>query len=334
MRGKEPAVARSARQKLKILYVKDLLENESDSTSPLGMEEIIKHLEKQGISAERKSIYDDLDALRDYGMQIVYQKKNPKGYYLKKRHFETAELKLLIDAVEVSKFITEKKTVQLIEKLSAFGARNKRRLFKRQVFVRDRIKSMNESIYHNVDRIHEAISQNRRITFSYYSYDVKKNRILRRDGKRYDISPAILSWSDENYYLIAYDHEAEMIKHYRVDKMNDIQVEQTQRLGLDVIENIDVVHYTQRNFSMFSGEEIYVTISFANELAGVVIDRFGKNITFFPSGEGCFEARVKVALSPFFLGWIAALGDQAVILRPQEAVDAMKELLHKVQENY
>ncbi len=327
-------MAKFARQKQKILYVKELLEKESDSQSPLSMEEILDYLDSQGISAERKSIYDDLDALRDFGLEIVYQKRSPKGYYLKSRPFETAELKLLIDAVEASKFITEKKTMELIEKLSAFGARNKRRLIKRQVFVRDRIKSMNESIYHNVDRIHEAISCNRRITFSYFSYDVTKKKILRRDGKRYDISPAILCWSDENYYLIAYDHEAEMIKHYRVDKMTDITVEETPRLGQDVIASIDVPNYTQRNFSMFSGEEIYVTIEFANDLAGVVIDRFGKNIHFFPSREGFFEARVKVALSPFFLGWITALGEKARIVRPEEAVHEMKELLKTVIKNY
>jgi len=327
-------VAKSAGQKQKILYVKELLERRGDRQSPLSMEMILSYLENRGISAERKSIYDDIDALRDFGMDIVYQKKHPRGYYLNNRPFETAELKLLIDAVEASKFITQKKTMELIEKLSAFGDGQRQRLFKRQVYVRDRIKSMNESIYHNVDRIHEAISQNKRISFYYFAYDVKKKRILRRGGTRYDISPAVLSWSNENYYLIAYDHEAEMIKHYRVDKMSDIRVEESTRLGLEIIENIDIANYTQKYFSMFSGEEISVTLEFANELAGVVLDRFGLNIHFFPAGENSFEARVKVALSPFFLGWIAAFGKQAKIVRPQEAVDAMKNMLDTARNNY
>lgn len=325
---------RSPRQKQKILYLKELLEKESDVHTPLRMEDILSYLSEQGISAERKSIYTDFEALRDMGMDIVYSKKEPRGYYLKNRPFETAELKILIDSVESSKFITQKKTYELIEKLSAFETRNQLRLLKRQVYVHERIKSMNESIYHNVDRIHEAISKDQRITFEYFSYDIKKQKILRKGGARYDVSPVVLCLSGENYYLIAYDHKAEMIKHYRVDKMLRILLSKEKRLGKEVFEKIDIASYSQKYFSMYSGEEVSVTLRFSNELAGVVIDRFGKNLSFFPAGDEHFETRIKVALSPFFFGWIAALGDKAVILRPQEAIDGMKEMIQTVNKLY
>ncbi|MBE5781611.1 MAG: WYL domain-containing protein [Clostridiales bacterium] len=327
-------MAKSYNQKLKILYLMQMLLERSDEEHPLTMEEIIAGLNANGISAERKSIYDDMEALRLYGLDVCYTRGKTTGYYIGSRTFELPELKLLIDSVQSSKFITEKKTFSLIKKLVSLGSIHEGQLLRRQVFVRNRIKSMNESIYYNVDHIHGAIASDKQITFYYFEYDVNKQKRFRKDGQRYCVSPFALSWDDENYYLIAFDAEAGILKHYRVDKMSDIRLTEQERLGKDTFRNLDMALYTKRTFAMFGGEETMVTIRFCNNLIGVVMDKFGKDIMIHKVDEEHFSVTAPVMVSPQFYAWVFGLGSGAVITAPKSVADGMEQMLKDAASQY
>lgn len=312
-----------------------IFQEQTDETHPISMSEILSQMEAYGVSAERKSIYSDLEALRLFGMDIIKEQKNRNSYYyLGSRQFELPELKLLVDAVQASKFITEKKSNQLIKKLESLTGKYEAMKLQRQVVVADRIKTMNESIYYNVDAIHNAISENEQITFHYFQWNVKKEMELKREGELYLVSPWALTWTEENYYLIAYDAKQEMIKHFRVDKMLHIEQNGQMRLGREYFERFDLAAYQKKMFGMFGGKEEKVKLRFANELAGVVIDRFGKEITLKKEDEGHFIIHVDVAVSRQFLAWVIGLGENAQILAPKTVCNRMKEEIKKLKEQY
>ena len=234
------------------------------------------------------------------------------------RTFELPELKLLVDAVQSSKFITAKKSNELIRKLEELASVHEAKALQRQVFVGNRIKTMNESIYYNVDKIHQAISQNRLIRFHYYEWTPQKEMHLRRDGKAYEISPWGLTWDDENYYMVGYDGDAEMIKHFRVDKILDIVITDQPRSGKERFEKFDLANYAKKVFGMFSGEERTVKMRCENALAGAMIDRFGRDVMMHPVDEKYFSVSAAVNVSPQFFGWLAALGRGVVIESPED----------------
>jgi predicted DNA-binding transcriptional regulator YafY len=325
---------RSQGQKLKLLYLMKILEEKTDDQHALTVGELIEALGRYDIAAERKSIYDDIEALRLFGLDIETVRSKTTGYYLAGRTFELPELKLLVDSVQSSKFITHKKSMTLIKKIESLCSAYEAQSLSRQVFVAGRIKTMNESIYYNVDNIHTGIGDNRKISFQYFEYAITKEKVLRRDGERYVVSPFALTWDNENYYLIAYDSDASRIKHYRVDKMTDIQITPERRDGLEHFKNLDVAVYSKKLFSMFSGEEETVRIEFTNRLIGVVIDRFGKDVAVVPSDDEHFIARVGVAVSPQFLAWIAGFGNEARVLSPDSVVDSIRKLAWDVASMY
>ena len=266
---------RTANQKTKLLYVMEALLRESDEEHPLSMEDLLRYLSEKGIRAERKSVYSDIETLQAFGLDIHGTRGRTAGYYVGERDFELPEIKLLIDSVQSSKFITERKTMQLIRKLAGLMSVHEAALMKRQLYVKNRIKSMNESIYYNVDAIHQAIAEDRQIEFRYCSYTVTKEKKFRRNGRPYRVSPLALSWAEENYYLIAYEAEAGKIKHFRVDKMDGIRVTEMFRQGKGLLPEKEMGEYARKNFSMFGGEEQVVTMRFSNRMIGVVIDTFG-----------------------------------------------------------
>ncbi len=325
-------MAKTPNQKLRLLYVKELLERQTDEEHAATSSDIINYLEKKGISAERKAIYDDIEALRLYGLDIIASKKG--GYYLGSRDFELAELKLLADSVQASKFITRKKSDSLIAKIEKLAGDNQAAQLHRQVYVVKRIKSMNESIYYNVDRLHKAIAVDRKISFLYFDYNVYKNRVYRKGGKRYSVSPYALIWDNENYYLVAFDDAEDKLKHYRVDKMAEIRLERNKREGAEAFKAVDMSSYADRIFGMFTGRERLVKIEFAERLAHAVIDRFGKEAVLVPKPEGCFSVTVSVAVSPQFFAWVFGFGAEARIAWPEDVAAQMKEYTKKVLELY
>lgn len=322
-------------QKLRLLYLAKILLEKTDEKHSLTMPEIISELAGYGISVERKTIYSDVEDLRLFGIDVIGEKVGNKfNYYVANREFELVELKLLVDSVQAAKFITIKKSSELIRKLEHLASEEEAKQLQRQVYVSGRIKTSNESIYYNVDKIQTAIGANRKITFQYFQWNVKKEQELRHDGKRYCISPWALVCESENYYLIGYDEEAQRIKHYRVDKMLKISLIKQKREGKAEFEKRDMAVYTKKIFGMFDGEEQRVRIQFENNLAGVVIDRFGKEVNILPVDYTHFEINVNVAVSNQFFGWLISLGPGAKIVGPESVVEQMKEIVKNLTELY
>ena len=325
---------KSANQKLKLLYIARLLMRKSDENHLISTAQIIEELDSEGISAERKSIYDDIEALRFFGFDIIQVKGRNGGYYLGERDFELPELKLLVDSVQSSKFITQNKTYDLIRKIESLASVYDGQLLQRQVYIQNRVKSMNESVYYAVDAISDAITQNRQITYKYFEFNIKKERVYRHDGQLYKVSPFALVWDNENYYMIAWDSVAEKMKHYRVDKMYGVDMTDEKREGTAAFEKTDMSAYTKSVFGMFGGQEEKVKIRFANRLAGVVIDRFGKDTTIIKDGDEHFTVNVDVVISDQFLAWIFAFGTQAEIISPESVRETMKKHAESVCELY
>lgn len=328
-------MAKGANQKLKIVYLMKILLEKTDESHRITMPEIIHALENYGISAERKSIYSDIESLRTYGLDIIgEQEGNVFHYYIGNRQFELAELKLLVDSVQAAKFITEKKSHELIKKIESFGSKYEAQQLQRQVYVSGRIKTMNESIYYNVDLIHNAIGENSQIKFQYFQWNVDKKMELRKDGAYYVVSPWALSWDHENYYLIAFDSEANKIKHYRVDKMLHIDKTGEMREGKNHFKQFDIATYAKKMFGMFGGKEELVKIECHNSLAGVMIDRFGKDVAMMKKDAEHFTVNVRVEVSKQFLGWVMALGEGAKIVEPECVVTQLKEEIDRLVKQY
>lgn len=327
-------MARSEKQKLKLLYIVQFLLERTDEEHAVTTQEIIAYLDANDISAERKSIYADIEQLIDFGMDIIKVKERPGGYYLASRQFELAELKLLVDAVQASKFITPKKSGELIGKLESLCSKAQARQLHRQVVVTNRTKAANENIYYNVDMIYNAIGENSKIRFQYFEWSVNKEMKLRRDGEFYEVSPWLLSWDDENYYLIAYDDRSKEIRHYRVDKMLKLGLLSTPREGKEEFEDFDIAGYSKKTFGMFAGKEETVTLCCASNLTGVIIDRFGKEVAMRRLDDAHIRARVDVAVSRQFFGWVTGLGAAVQIESPERVVNAYKEYLREILESY
>lgn len=304
-------------QKLKLLYLMRYLLRESDENHPVTVAQMIAELDRLGVPAERKSVYDDLEALRLYGLDVVQQRGQTTGYYVGGRDFELPELKLLVDSIQSSKFITEKKTLALIRKLEGLASVHDAQLLERQLYVRGRVKSMNESVYYNVDEISGAITQDRAIRFRYYEITPDKQRQARRGGAFYTVSPYALLWDDENYYLLAWEASSASLRHYRVDKMAEIRALEQPREGKEAFLALDMSQYTQRVFGMFSGQPRRVKLRFMNHLAGAVVDRFGRDVMLVRDGEEHFTVSVEVAVSPQFFAWVFGFGTEAEILAPE-----------------
>ena len=323
------------KQKLKLLYLIKIFTEDTDDQHALTLPQIVEKLDAYGVSAERKTLYQDFELLRDFGFDIIGQQARRNFYYhMGNRRFELPELKLLVDSVQSAKFITDKKSNALIKKLEGMVSKYEARKLQRQVIISGRIKAMNESIYYNVDKLHEAIGTDRQIRFKYFRWNINKEMELRKDGAWYQVSPWALMWDDENYYLVGYDAEDGKIKHYRVDKMWRISVADRKREGKEQFRAFNMPRYTKSLFGMFGGEEVKVTLEAENGMVGILLDRFGKDIPVKPVDADHFRTSVVVAVSSQFLGWIMALGDGVKIIGPDKVVARMKEEIRLISQMY
>lgn len=312
-------MSKGINQKLKQLYILRILYEESDENHPISTALLIDKLSSFGIGAERKSIYDDIASLNDFGFDIcINHSRTQGGYYIGTRQFELSELKLLVDSVLASRFISLKKSRELLDKLEKTLSVNDRNALKRSVYVTNRVKTDNDSIYYVINDIYSAMQENRKISFLYMDWSINKKKVARKDAQRYVISPFALTIKDENYYLIAYDEDPGMIKHYRVDKIKDVHFEKESRSGNDLFRVFDVAGYTDKSFGMFSGDEETVTLRFKENFCGVIFDRFGTDIFVKPDTDGYATARVNVNVSKQFFGWISSLGKEVQITGPSK----------------
>ncbi len=320
-------MSKSSNQKTKLLHLSRILLRHSDEDHPLTVAQLIEELARQDIKAERKSIYDDLEALRLFGLDIQCRKGKSPGWFVGERDFQLPEVKLLMDAVQSSRFITQKKSDVLIRKLEGLASTHQAGQLQRQVYVSGRIKVMNESIYYNVDKLHAAIAGQKAITFKYFDYDIARQKVLRQEGKRYMVSPYGLIWNSENYYLVAFDHSHQELRHYRVDKMTEIVITGLDREGMEQYSNFQLAEYGQKHFGMYSGPELTVTLRGRREKASLVWDRFGQDIIMVPDGDDHFTVTLPVVISPQFFGWLLGLDGSVVLTAPKEAVSAYRRRL-------
>ena len=324
-------MAKGTNQKLKMLFLAKLFTEQTDEQHGVTISDIIDYLSANDINADRKTLYLDIEELRHFGLDIIGEKHGKSFiYYLGSHDFELPELKLLVDSVQAARFITEKKSQTLIKKLEALTSRYEALKLNREVITAGRVKAMNESIYYNVDKLHDAIGSDSAISFQYFQWNVKKEAELRHGGASYSVSPWALLCDSENYYLIGYDNNAGAIKHYRVDKMLNISLTGEKRSGKADFDKINLSTYTSQVFRMFSGETAHITVEAEDHLAGVLIDRLGKDIIMYSIGNGRFRASFNVALSGQFIGWIISLGSGIRIISPDSAVDMMKATLKEL----
>ena len=323
---------KSDNQKLKIFDILDYLQKNSHENHPVRASDLIAMLDRQhNISCDRKTVYSDIAALQDYGIDIISLPGKNGGYYIASRNFELPELKLLIDAVQSSRYLTEKKSKELIEKLLTQCNEQDAKLMKRNVLVSGRVKSMNETIYYSVDTIQEAISQNKQITFRYFDWDFGGKRKFRE--KAYVASPYGLCQDNENCYLLAFS-DRHGITSYRVDRMMDISLLESPRTPCPELTGKALHDHANRLFQMYSGDAVDVKLQFHNSLINVVVDRFGKDIMLIPDGSEHFNFTVRVAVSPMFLSWVMGFGAKAKILYPQSVADELCQLCKEAMNQY
>ena len=320
--------------KARILYIMQELTENTDEHNRASMEALLRMLARNDISADRKTIYGDIDKLQTWGMDILYSREKPAGYYLASRDFELPEVKLLVDAVQSSKFITEKKSRELIKKLEKLTSAGEAKQIQRQVNIAGRAKTRNEDIYYNVDKISDAILKNRKIRFAYYKWSLDMELVQRNNGKPFEISPWALTWDDENYYMIGYDKRTDSVKHYRVDKMQQIDIMRSVRSGEQAFKNFDITKFAKSTFGMFGGKIETVVLECNNRLIGPIIDRFGKDIIIQRTDEAHFRFCHQVAVSGQFFGWLLGLGSGIKIVSPKSVIDEYKGILESAMNLY
>lgn len=317
-------------QKLKILYILKILWEYTDEEHGLTLAEISEKLALYGIEAERKSLYDDFEMLNHFGLEVVKSNDGHRVLYsLITRNFSVGELKLLVDAVQSSRFLTRKRSEELTEKLTTLLSVYDARALERQVQVTGRVKMMNENIFISIDRIHSAISQNHPIAFDYMEWNDKRELTIRADGSKKHISPLALVWDNEFYYLVAYDPAKEDLRHYRVDKMQRVEIEDGGREGFNLFEDSEIETYVEQRFSMFAGERQAVTVSCTRAFLGPFIERFGDDL-HIRKNKDRYLLHFHVAVTDVFFGWIAGLSDDVRIVSPQSVVDAMAVFADKL----
>ena len=324
-------MAKSERQKLKLLYILKILWDETDEFHPISTQKLIERLEKYDIKAERKTIYRDMDDLREFGLDIGFNaNKSNGGYYMEQRLFELPELKILVDMVQASRFLTQKKSRSMIEKLEGLTNKHQSKELARSVYVSGRAKSQNETMYYLVDKLHQAMNGDYAVTFQYFEYSVDKELVYKKQGALYHVSPYYLTFANENYYLIGTDDRLGTIRHYRVDRMKHLEVAALPRENKKLFENFDISKYSNGVFGMYGGETKRVTLIFSNELVNVVIDRFGRDVNIHKNDENTFKCICEVTTSQQFFGWLAGFGVKASIESPKEVRREYHEFIGQI----
>lgn len=326
-------MARGENQKLKLLYLKQFFEEKTDEQHPAVMADILKYLKEHEVEAERKSIGSDLDALEQFGMDVRdVDKLRNKKYFLKERDFKPSEVKMILDSVASSKFLSENKSRELMKKLGTLVNEHHRHVLNRQVKVAGRVKSMNENATTALDHIHAAIAADKTVRFKYFHYNLNKEREYTRNGEYYEVSPWIVLYDNSYYYLLAYSDND--IRTFRADRMASVHAGSNKRQGKELFESFDLGKYMKSTFGMFNGKEEKVEMVFHNSLVDTVIDKFGKEVWLSPVDNYHFKITVPVAVSPQFFGWIFGLGGKATIVSPKSVVDKMKKMIAEIDQRY
>ena len=327
-------MARSSKQKLKPLYIAKILFEQTDENNTMNAQRIIEALSRYDIPADRKSIYDDIESLRTFGYDIILIPGKGGGYYIASREFELPELKLLVDAVESSRLITSKKSRELIKKLSKLTSNAQAKHLNRQVHLSHRSKALNEAVYYNIDAIHSAINSGNQISFKYFNYNIRKNRIYRHNEKVYIRTPVAMCWNEDKYYLITYSSKHENpFASYRVDRMVNVEILEVTAEKYNK-RTFNVSDYIKQHFGMFSGDIVKAKLSFDESLVSVVLDYFGSDVHLIDTGDGRFTVNADVSGSNVFFGWICQFGDKAEILEPKSFRNSINNFIKIISSIY
>lgn len=323
-------------QRLKLLYLKQILEEYTDADHGITMDRILELLSMRGVKAERKSVYDDIDTLiNDLGMDIQKPSGRDFTYRLNSRTFDVAELKLIIDSIQSSKFLSVKSSRHIIKNLSTLCSRHEASQLHRDIILANRVKNSEDLISNNVGNITAAIFAGEQISYKYFDYNIHKKKAYRKNGVLYQASPYALIYTDENYYMLAYTDEHKQVRPYRVDRMEKVKKKDgVAREGKDYFDKIDLAQYQKYTFSMFSDNVMPVTMVFHNRLMNAVIDRFGREVMAMKEDDSHFRITASVAVSPQFYGWVFGLGNLARIIGPEHVRQGMKEMLESVHGRY
>lgn len=323
-------------QRMRLLYLLDILRSQTDREHPMSRIEMQEALAERGIESERKTMYADLDGLAAYGFDIVRVSGRAPKYYLGRRDFSFSELRILVDTVLASRFITRRKTKQLIHKLQNLASRSRQGELRRDLKLDGRIKTMNESIYDAVDTIHGAIQRDACLQFRYSAWVFDSKGITtryRQEGERYQVAPLYLAFDQKNYYLHALDFKDGIEKNFRVDRIHEIRrlvrKRQVQAVSLEQIEQ-----YTRKTFGMFGGHDARVTIRFENSCLNPVVDQFGVEAMIHRVDDEHFELHEMVTISPTFYAWLTMFGDQAQLIAPAKEREAFLLYLKRLSEGY
>jgi len=328
-------MAKQAGQKLKLLYLLDMLREQTDEEHGLSLSQIQTMLQKQmrlEKQPDRKSLYDDFASLEDYGVEVVRDDNNQ--YHLLDREFQLPEVKLLIDSIQASKFLSEAKTRDLIKKLEKQCSHYQAATLHREVIIANRVKTMNNSVHYNVDAIHNAIAENKQISFQYFHHDIAKKKVYSGKGEKVFVSPWAMIYTDDNYYLLAFHTQKQEFRHYRVDRMDKVEKAMYDREGQEAFAKVDMAEYTKYTFSMYRGDMQPVTMRFNNDMVDAVMDRFGRDVLMLKADDRHFEMTAVVSVSPQFFGWVFGLGNKAEIIRPDDVREQMKDALKNAFSKY
>lgn len=322
------------RQKIKLLKLVELLRQETDEFHPLSTNEICNRLGIMGISCERRTLAKDITLLNEQGFEVMWCKVGKeKGYYIEDRSFSVPELKILIDAVQAANFITDKKSSELIDKISALGGSHQADILKSNIVCFNTRKHSNETIYYSVGYLEDALQNQKKVLFRYFDLDEHGKKIYRRDGHRYVVEPVALVFNEDNYYLVIYSAKHDGTANYRVDRMDSVEVldELVSQKALDLRN--EVTGYTERVFKMYGGQPVDIVIEFDDKLIGVVYDKFGERTKMIRTGEHKCVATVKVQISPTFWGWLFQFGKQMRILSPNNLVEEHMNMVRNLVES-
>ena len=327
-------MAKSYHQKMKLLYLMKLFWEETDEQHVVSMKEMIEYLEKKKLRAERKSIYDDIEALKAFGMDIKNRREKPAGYYLDNRMLNMQDCKLIMTAVQSSPWPTGRKAKELVQKTASLCSRWNEPGSERQMYVIDRVKSMNESLYQNLEIFYEAIKRDVQVSFRYMTWKIGHNTQIRKTGKTCLISPWAVCKVGEEYYIIGYEAQKQRIKHYPVIKMAYIKLLEEKREGKESFEKLDLELFYERCFGEPGSPKTRVKFYMENHLLDGIMDQFGKDVWIRPEGDRHFIAIINVDVNERFFGWLSGLGMGARLLEPECVVRQYQEFLQRLLTQY
>lgn len=320
--------------KIRLLKIWEMLQAETDEDHPMGTEEIIARLAECGIEAHRTTIYDDIKLLNECGYEILSRRGRSNKYYVEDRSFSSAELHILLDAVQAASFITDKKTEELVDKIAQLAGSQKGLVLKRNIVQFNTAKSSNESIYYSVNEIVTAINNRQKIIFLYFDYDTNHKKVYRRDGHHYVVSPYATVFSDGHYYLVTYDSRYKKMVNYRIDRMEKVQmVEDHAEMPPDELA-FDIGVHKKQLFGMFSGEATEVSIEMHKSLIDAVFDLFGEKTRILSNGADTIRFTAEVQVSALFFGWCCSFGDRLKLLGPSSVIEQLKEYTDTIKSQY